>query len=48
MSVGALCNDGTKSGSTGRGTCSWHGGVATWLFDYVKIYTFPEYYRSYW
>lgn len=23
-----LCNDGTCSYSTGRGTCSWHGGVA--------------------
>jgi hypothetical protein len=22
------CNDGTCSYSTGRGTCSWHGGVA--------------------
>jgi len=22
------CNDGTCSSSTGRGTCSWHGGVA--------------------
>ncbi len=22
------CNDGTYSGSTGRGTCSYHGGVA--------------------
>jgi hypothetical protein len=27
-----LCNDGTRSPScaTGRGTCSWHGGVAQW------------------
>lgn len=24
---GAICNDGTRSYSTGRGTCSWHGGV---------------------
>lgn len=23
-----LCNDGTCSFSQGRGTCSWHGGVA--------------------
>lgn len=23
-----LCNDGTWSDSVGRGTCSWHGGVA--------------------
>lgn len=27
----ALCRDGTYSYSTGRGTCSWHGGVAQWL-----------------
>jgi hypothetical protein len=24
---GAICNDGTRSYSTGQGTCSWHGGV---------------------
>ena len=23
----AICNDGTGSYSTGRGTCSWHDGV---------------------
>lgn len=28
---GAICNDGTRSYSTGRGTCSWHGGVDYWL-----------------
>lgn len=28
---GAICRDGTRSYSTGRGTCSWHGGVAEWL-----------------
>lgn len=27
-SGGSTCNDGTHSNSTGRGTCSWHGGVA--------------------
>ena len=26
------CNDGTCSSSTGRGTCSWHGGVASYNF----------------
>jgi hypothetical protein len=26
-SPGAVCNDGSTSHSTGRGTCSWHGGV---------------------
>lgn len=25
-----LCNDGSCSYSTGRGTCSWHGGVNTY------------------
>lgn len=24
---GAICNDGSRSYSTGQGTCSWHGGV---------------------
>jgi hypothetical protein len=28
---GAICNDGWRSYSTGRGTCSWHGGVAYYL-----------------
>lgn len=28
---GAICNDGTRSYSTGRGTCSHHGGVDRWL-----------------
>lgn len=29
--VGAMCKDGTKSSSTGQGTCSSHGGVDHWL-----------------
>ena len=29
--VGAKCNDGTSSSSTGSGTCSSHGGVAYWI-----------------
>jgi hypothetical protein len=29
--VGAKCNDGTTSNSTGSGTCSAHGGVKYWL-----------------
>lgn len=28
--VGAYCNDGTTSESTGSGTCSSHGGVRVW------------------
>ena len=31
--VGAICNDGTISNSTDRGTCSHHGGVAEWLYE---------------
>ena len=27
---GAICRDGSTSDSTGSGTCSHHGGVATW------------------
>lgn len=26
------CNDGSCSSSTGRGTCSWHGGVASYNY----------------
>jgi len=29
--IGARCKDGTRSKSTGRGTCSHHGGVEVWL-----------------
>ena len=25
---GSVCRDGTRSPSTGSGTCSWHGGIA--------------------
>lgn len=31
--IGAICNDGTRSNATGRGACSWHGGVAFWLYS---------------
>lgn len=30
-SGGAICNDGTRSYSTGKGTCSHHDGVWYWL-----------------
>ena len=30
---GAICRDGTRSYSTGRGTCSHHGGVSEWLYE---------------
>lgn len=31
---GAHCRDGTYSYATGRGACSWHGGVSSWDKDY--------------
>lgn len=27
---GARCKDGSHSNATGRGACSWHGGVSCW------------------
>lgn len=32
--IGAECNDGSKSYSTGSGTCSQHGGVNSWTYEY--------------
>jgi len=37
--VGAICGDGTRSSAIGRGACSWHGGVAEWLYDSVRHQT---------
>lgn len=31
--IGAICNDGWRSTATGRGACSWHGGVSYWLYN---------------
>jgi hypothetical protein len=31
-SPGAICADGWRSYSTGRGTCSHHGGVSQWVY----------------
>lgn len=33
---GATCNDGSTSYATGRGACSWHGGVAYWNYSYQR------------
>lgn len=30
--IGAVCKDGSRSKSTGKGACSHHGGVAQWLY----------------
>jgi antitoxin component YwqK of YwqJK toxin-antitoxin module len=38
--VGAICNDGTRSSATGRGACSWHGGVDHWLVRTEKRFIF--------
>lgn len=31
--VGAICRDGSSSDATGRGACSWHGGVRKWIYE---------------
>lgn len=33
--VVSICEDGSFSESTGRGTCSWHGGVHRTIKDYI-------------
>jgi tetratricopeptide (TPR) repeat protein len=33
-----LCCDGSYSYSTGRGTCSWHGGVCQWNYPIYENY----------
>ena len=30
--IGARCRDGWRSSATGSGACSWHGGVARWIY----------------
>lgn len=37
VSIGAVCHDGWYSGSTGRGTCSHHGGVKYWGTELRRI-----------
>lgn len=37
--IGAICSDGWESSSTGRGTCSWHGGVKEWLNETETYYS---------
>lgn len=31
--IGARCADGWRSNATGRGACSWHGGVSCWRYS---------------
>jgi hypothetical protein len=35
--TGAICWSGKVSSSTGRGTCSWNGGVKNWLYLTKKV-----------
>jgi hypothetical protein len=35
--TGARCRDGWHSDATGSGACSWHGGVAEWLYADDRI-----------
>jgi hypothetical protein len=34
--IGATCRDGWDSDATGRGACSHHGGVRTWVHEVVN------------
>ena len=40
--VGAICSDGWRSSATGRGSCSHHGGVSRWLYEYEFKKSFDE------
>ena len=36
--IGAICNDGWVSHSTGQGTCSHHGGVDHWRYPQIGFH----------
>lgn len=40
--VGAICNDGWRSGARGRGACSHHGGVKEWIYQTAYKKTYDE------
>ena len=40
--IGAICEDGSTSGSTGSGTCSGHGGVSEWMYGGQEEEPEPE------
>lgn len=40
-SGGAVCRDGWVSESSGRGTCSWHGGVSMWAHEVKELAASP-------
>ena len=35
--TGARCRDGSYSSATGRGACSHHGGVSSWIYAKRKV-----------
>jgi hypothetical protein len=37
-----LCQDGWHSGSVGRGTCSWHGGIKEYVYEQVANPDYQE------
>lgn len=43
---GAICNDGWRSYSTGRGTCSHHGGVDHWTYPQIGFHYYNP--QPYW
>ena len=40
--TGARCRDGSYSRATGRGACSYHGGVANWIYAKRKVEEIEE------
>jgi hypothetical protein len=44
--IGAMCSDGSRSFSVGRGTCSHHGGVAAWVGSEERTRTFTPTFLS--
>ena len=44
--IGAICDDGWRSYSTGRGTCSHHGGVDRWLYPQIGFHNMNA--KPYW
>jgi hypothetical protein len=41
VNAGELCADGSWSNSSGKGTCSWHGGIAGGSGSKINTYKVP-------
>jgi hypothetical protein len=41
VNAGELCADGSWSNSSGKGTCSWHGGIAGGSGSKMNTYKVP-------